>query len=186
MTSQTQVDTTRLIVVAAIGGAVALAFGVYARVHDPTHHALSTLFFSGTINLKTWLATVALGLAVLQVLTAMRLYGKIKVPRRVPAWLGDAHRLSGTLAFLFSLPVAFHCLWALGFAPAPTTTRTLVHSLLGCAFYGAFTAKVLIVRSHRLPGFALPLAGGLVFASLVGIWLTSALWFFQRQGFPSI
>jgi hypothetical protein len=61
----------------------------------------------------------------------------------------------------------------------------LVHSLLGCLFYGAFATKMVIVRSSNLPDFALPLAGGVVFATLVGIWLTSALWFFGNQGFPS-
>ena len=54
-------------------------------------------------------------LALVQLLTALRLYGKLRIPRKVPAWLGDVHRLSGTLALLFSLPVAYHCLWALGF-----------------------------------------------------------------------
>ena len=33
-----------------------------------------------------------------------------------------------------------------------------------------------------VPGWALPLAGGLVFAALVGIWLTSSLWFFTSSG----
>ena len=36
-----------------------------------------------------------------------------------------------------------------------------------------------------LPGYSIPIAGGLVFAGLVAIWLTSALWFFQNNGFPS-
>ena len=68
------------------------------------------------------------------------------------------HRISGRLAFIASLPVAYHCLWSLGFQD--TDTRVLVHSLAGCAVYGAFAAKVLIVRSKRLPGVALPIAGG--------------------------
>ena len=95
------------------------------------------------------------------------------------------HRISGRLAFLISLPVAYHCLWSLGFQD--TTTRVLVHSLLGCAFYGTFAAKVTIVRSKGLPGIALPIAGGLLFAILVGLWLTSAEWFIhQNGGFPSL
>jgi hypothetical protein len=61
----------------------------------------------------------------------------------------------------------------------------LVHSLLGCTFYGAFAAKVVIVRSHSLPGAALPLAGGLVFTILVAVWLTSGLWFISEHGVPS-
>ncbi len=63
----------------------------------------------------------------------------------------------------------------------------LAHSLLGCAFYGAFAAKVVIVRSKNLPGLTLPVAGGLVFSALVAVWLTSALWFIREMdGFPPL
>ena len=49
----------------------------------------------------------------------------------------------------------------------------------------AEAAKVVIVRSHNLPGIALPIAGGLVFSLLVAVWLTSGLWFISENGFPS-
>jgi hypothetical protein len=176
----------RLLVPLVGGAAVSIALGVYGRVHDPTGHALFTLFFTRTLNLKAWFATVAVVLAFLQVLTALRIYGKIKIPARAPTWLGDFHRLSGTLAFLFSLPVAFHCLWSLGFNPRSSQTRVFVHSLLGCAFYGAFAAKMVIVRSKEMPAWALPVAGGVVFTALAGIWLTSSLWFFTNFGFPAV
>jgi hypothetical protein len=124
-------------------------------------------------------------LAVVQVLLGLRLFDKISVPRTAPAWLGDAHRLVGTLAFLLTLPVAYQCLWALGFQS--TDTRVLAHSILGCVFYGVFTMKMLAVRVHGLPEAALPLVGGLVFAALVGLWLTSALWFLTSRppGIPA-
>ena len=112
----------------------------------------------------------------------LRLYGKIHIPRSFPSWLGQAHRLSGTLAFMFSLPVAYHCLWGLGFATEGGTRRVL-HSLLGCLFYGAFAAKVIIVRSKRMPSWALPVVGGAAFTLLVLLWYTSALWLFTNQGF---
>ena len=165
------------------GAAVAVGLGVYGRIHDPTRHALFTLFFTGTINLKAWFATVVVVLVVVQLLTALRIYGKINVPRQVPSWLGDVHRLSGTLAFIFSLPVAYHCLWALGFDKHIDHTRRFVHSLLGCFFYGAFAAKMVVVRSVDMPRWALPLVGGAVFSAAVGVWLTSSLWFFQHVGF---
>jgi len=175
----------RLIGLLVVGGAVALALGVYGKAHDPTLEQPYSLFFTGTIQLKVWFATAALGLAIVQVLLGLRLFDKIAVPRRAPGWLGDAHRLVGTLAFLLTLPVAYQCLWALGFQS--TDTRVLVHSLLGCAFYGVFTVKVLAVRVDGLPGATLPLVGGLVFATLVGLWLTSALWFLTSRppGIPA-
>jgi hypothetical protein len=175
----------RLVGVLLVGGAVSVALGVYGRAHDPTHEQPYTLFFSGTIQLKVWFATAAVALGIVQVLLGLRLFDKISLPRRAPAWLGDAHRLVGTLAFLLTLPVAYQCLWALGFQS--TDTRVLVHSLLGCVFYGVFTVKVLAVRVHGLPGGTLPIVGGLVFAALVGLWLTSALWFLTSRppGIPA-
>jgi hypothetical protein len=175
----------RLVLVLLAGGAVSVALGVYGEVHDPTGEQPYALFFSGTIQLKVWFASAALLLAVVQVLLGLRLYDKVHVPRRAPAWLGDAHRLVGTLAFVLTLPVAYQCLWALGFQS--TDTRVLLHSLLGCFFYGIFTVKVLAVRVRGLPGPALPLVGGVVFAALVGVWFTSAWWFFTSRppGLPA-
>ena len=60
----------------------------------------------------------------------------------------------------------------------------LAHSLLGCLFYGAFATKVVVVRSHGLPGIALPLAGGVLFTILIATWLTSGLWFISEQRLP--
>jgi hypothetical protein len=176
----------RLGITVAVGAAISIALGTYGRVHDPTGHALFTLFFSKTINMKAWLATVAVLFAIVQVATALRLYGRLNWPRTAPPWLGDLHRLSGTLAFAFSVPVAFHCLWSLGFKAHFSQTRVFLHSLLGCCFYGAFAAKVIVVRSKGLPGWALPVVGGLVFSVLVAVWCTSSLWFFSHNGFPSV
>jgi Family of unknown function (DUF6529) len=173
----------RLLLAAGIGAAVALTLGVYGHVHDPSQKLVFTLGLSSTIAMKVFLATIALGFAVVQLSSGAWVYGKL--PWAAPRWAGTAHRISGRLAFLLSLPVAYHCLWSLGFQDS--TTRVLVHSLAGCVFYGAFAAKVTIVRSKGLPGAALPIAGGLVFATLVLVWYTSALWFIEnRGGFPAL
>src|SRR6185503_19779810 len=129
---------------------------------------------------KVYLATAAVAFAIVQVISATWVYGKLGV--EPPPWAGDLHRISGRLAFLLSLPVAYHCLWSLGFQH--TDGRVLAHSLLGCTFYGAFAAKVVIVRSRDLPGAALPIAGGLVFAVLVAVWYSSAVWFIGENGWP--
>jgi len=172
----------KLLLILVARAAVSIALGVYGNDHTPTFSRPFELFFSDTITLKVWFATVAVVLAVVQVLLALRIYGKLKWPRVAPSWLGDAHRLAGTFAFLFTLPVAFLCLWSLGFQDH--TTRVLVHSLLGCFFYGAFVVKILAVRVRGLPNWLLPVVGGVVFVTLVGIWLTSSFWFFRNVGFP--
>jgi hypothetical protein len=181
-TTAGQPASVKLLVAAGIGAAVALALGVYGHVHDPSQQLVFTLFFSSTIAMKVWFGTVAVAFAIVQVVSALWLYGKL--PWKPASWTGYLHRISGRLAFLISLPVAYHCLWSLGFQD--TNARVLAHSLLGCAFYGAFAAKVTIVRSKGLPGIALPIAGGLTFAVLVAAWFTSAFWFVDQQGWPSL
>jgi hypothetical protein len=59
-----------------------------------------------------------------------------------------------------------------------------VHSLAGCFFYGAFTAKVLLVQSRRLPGWALPAAGGALAILVAVLWYTSALWYYSGYQLP--
>jgi hypothetical protein len=100
----------------------------------------------------------------------------------VPGWVPLLHRWSGTVAFVLTLPVAFHCLWALGLASG--SPRVLLHGLAGCLLYGAFTAKMLALRLPGLPGWTLPVLGGTVLAALVLVWLTSVLWFLTRPGLP--
>jgi hypothetical protein len=173
---------SRILVPALAGGAVAVVLGAYGRVHEPSGRAVDTFGFSGTLTMKVWLTTFATVLALVQLASALRLYGKIGTGP-APPWVSIAHRASGTVAVLLTLPVAYHCLWSLGFAPYDT--RTLVHSLLGCMFYGVFVAKMLGLRTRGLPGWALPVLGGIMFSVLVGIWLTSSLWFFTHAGFPS-
>jgi len=118
-------------------------------------------------------------LALVQVGSALVMYGK--VPRvTAPSWIGDLHKWSGRIAFLLTVPVAIHCLYALGFQHY--STRVLFHSLFGCAFFGAFTVKMLILPKQGLRGWVLPLVGAVVFALLIAIWLTSAYWFFSTFG----
>ena len=82
------------------------------------------------------------------------MYGKLPVRRPAPRRTATVHRWSGTVAFLFTLPVAYHCLWSLGFAE--TGTRQIAHSIFGCAFYGAFATKMLVLRIDGLPALRAP------------------------------
>jgi hypothetical protein len=169
----------KLVVPSLIGALVALTLGIYGRLHHPTGIAVSIAGFSSPGSVKSWLATGAAVLALVQVASALVMYGK--VPRvTAPPWIGGLHRWSGRLAFLLAVPVAIHCLYALGFQTY--STRVLVHSLLGCAFFGAFTVKMLILPKRGLPGWVLPVLGALIFTVLIAIWFTSAYWFFSTFG----
>ena len=173
-----------LVGAAAVGGAVALAAGAYGRLHAPTGQAIIDLGFPTVISMKAWFATAAFALALSQLTSALWMWGRLPLVGAKPDWLPTFHRWSGTAAFLVTLPVAYHCLWSLGFQD--TDARVLTHSLLGCAFYGAFATKLLVLRAERLPGWTLPLVGGSLVTLLTGIWLTSALWFFSTSGFPGL
>src|SRR6187549_3770623 len=146
----------RLLLAGTIGALVALTLGIYGNVHEPARDLSITLGFKDTITMKVWLASLSFLFALVQLITALWMYGKLPLGQP-PASLGSAHRISGRLAFLISLPVAYHCLYQLTFQD--TSTRVLIHSLLGCLFYGAFAVKVVVVRSPSLPGAALPIAG---------------------------
>jgi hypothetical protein len=173
----------RLLLAGLLGAAVALTLGIYSNAHNPASDLAITLGFTTTFTMKVWLATIAFAFALVQLGSAVWIYGHLPGVGSAPGWLGVVHRISGRLAFLVSLPVAYHCLYQLGFQHS--SARVLFHSIFGCLFYGAFAAKVVVVRSRNLPGIALPLAGGLTFALFAGVWLTSALWFIQKSGFPS-
>jgi hypothetical protein len=170
--------------VGLLGAAVAVTLGVYARVHEPAGRPLFTLGFSGTLPMKAWLTTIAFTLLFLQLATALWMWGRLPGAGTAPSWVGPLHRWSGTLAFVCTLPVAFHCLWSLGFATADT--RVLVHSVAGCAFYGAYAAKMLGLRVRGLPGWALPILGSAVLTTLALLWLTGSLWFFTQSGIAHV
>ncbi|GAA3449448.1 DUF6529 family protein [Dactylosporangium matsuzakiense] len=168
-----------LIVPFLVACLVSAALGVYGKLHEPTGVAVNIAGFSSPATVKVWLATLAFVLALVQLFTALVMYGKLSLFADAK-WLGPAHRWSGRLAFLASIPVALHCLYALGFGDY--NTRVLLHSLLGCFFYGAFAAKMLVLAKKGVPGWALPVLGGLVFTALSGLFVTSALWFFTTFG----
>ena len=160
---------------------VSLAIGLLAShaADEPYRAPFFHLFFSNTLHMKAWLTTGAALLGLSQLTTAARIYGKLNFP---PAgrFYSLAHRWSGRVAVLLTLPATYHCIFKLGFATYDA--RAAIHSTLGAAFYGALFAKVFIVRSSNYPGWALPLAGATLFAFLTLLWFTSAFWLFNTVG----
>ena len=173
-----------LLSLAAVGAAVAVALGVYGREHTPSGGAIFDLGFPSMRAMKSWLATISVALVVVQIVSALAMFGRLPWLKQSPKWVPFAHRWSGTTAFVVSLPVAYHCLWSLGFHTA--TARPLLHGLFGMAFYGAMTTKLLALRSSRVPKWAIPVLGSTLALTLTGVWLTSALWFFTNVSFPAL
>ena len=178
-----QIGAAGVLAAAGMGAAVALALVLYsAVVHEPATDLAITLGFADTITMKVWLTTIAVLFALFQLFSALWMYGRLPIASR-PSWLANAHRISGRLAFLFTLPVAYHCLYQLAFQT--TTTRVLAHSVLGCLFYGAFATKITIIHMPGRAGVWLPVIGGAVFTLLVVTWVTSGLWYITTSGIPS-
>ena len=171
-----------LAAVLLVGAAVAVALGVYGKAHTPAGRPIVQFGFSGVLQMKTWLSTAALALVLVQLLSALWMWGRLPGAGSAPSWVTPLHRWSGSAAFVLTLPVAFHCLWSLGFGT--TDARVVIHSIAGCAFYGAYAAKMLGLRVSGLPGWAIPVLGGTVLTTIVVAWLTAALWFFTRSGLP--
>ena len=168
-----------------LAAAVTAVLVTVGRLHQPDYSA--SLFGQvavGALVLKAWLATVTLGLAGVQVLLALWLYRKLPFAPAPARWVGMAHRLTGVVLIAVTIPVAVHCLIAYGVQL--TSLRVAVHSLAGCFLYGAFAAKVLLVRSRRLPGWVLPVAGGTLVTVIVVLWYTAALWYFNGFRLPHL
>jgi len=175
----------RLAAIGLLAAAVAVVLYVAGRVH--TVNPAFSLFgrqYVAAVALKAVLATVALGLAVLQVLLALWMYRKLPLAGSPPRPVPLAHRVVGFGLFALTLPIAVHCLIAYGVQL--TSLRVAVHSLAGCFFYGAFVAKVLLVQTRRLPGWALPTVGGTLAVVVAVLWYTSALWYYNGYQLPHI
>src|SRR6266567_7571892 len=80
----------------------------------------------GVLSLKSLLATVALGLAVVQVLLALWIYKKLPLVGQPPKRIGITHRTIGAVAVIVTLPVAIHC--AIAYGVQIGDPRVLIHS----------------------------------------------------------
>lgn len=172
----------------AVGAVVALGLGIFGRVHHPTLDGTTTLGYDTVLDMKV-VVTAAVGvLLVVQLLGALWMYGRLGIA--APSWVGPAHRGTGTVAFLLTVFVGYHCIWALGLEYGelhngePVPARAVVHGVLGCLVFGAFVVKVVAVRSRRSPGWFLPVAGGLLLASLVVVVGTSTGWYLTQEDWP--
>src|SRR5215218_6461466 len=137
-----------------IGALVAVGLGVFGKIHEPRFFSVNLAGFSNPVAVESWLATLATSLAVFQLASAFVMY-RLTPRGDAPAWIAAAHVWSGRLAVLASVPVAVHCLYALGFQSSDS--RVLFHSLFGCFFYGAFVTKMLLLTRKGLRGWVIPI-----------------------------
>ena len=72
----------RLLLAGGIGAAIALSLGIYGNEHAPATDLSITLGFADTITMKVWLASVGVLFALVQLGSALWLYGRLPLPRR--------------------------------------------------------------------------------------------------------
>lgn len=171
-----------LAIAVGVGITVAAVLAAYARVHPGDRGVITTFGFSTLLAMKSWLTTAAMVFVVVQVVSAMAMWGRLPGVAGSPAWASPVHRWSGVIAFVLTLPVAFQCIWSIGWAD--DSARTLAHCVAGLLFYGVFAAKMLALRLKGLPGWAIPVLGGTLAALLTIVWFSSAFWFFTQSGMP--
>ncbi|MFJ4964734.1 hypothetical protein EES43_27530 [Streptomyces sp. ADI96-02] len=164
---------------------VAVGVGIYffGTHHTPDYDSgLYGEHGAAAVDLKARLGSALLCLALIQLVLALWMYGRVPGARSAPRSVRLGHRVLGFLTFLFSLPIAYHCLETYGIET--TSPRTAIHSFAGCALYGAFVAKVIVVRSRRLPGWMLPVMGSLLVLGVALLWYTAALWVLNGDSVP--
>ena len=149
---------------------------------ESTYTDLVTSVFTTPIAFKAWFATAALAFGIVQIATGARIFGKltgiVPVP---PPRVNRIHRWSGRLAVLCTVPVAFHCVFILGFQT--DGARVFAHSLLGSFIYGVLAVKLFFVHDRDHPRWTLPVVGGTLFTVLALLWSTSSLWYFTEVRF---
>jgi hypothetical protein len=180
--AETRPAAWRLSWIGLLAVGIAVAIYVAGRLHQPDYSRV--LFGLDAFEVKSALSTIAIGLAVVQVLLALWMYRKLPGAGAPPRQVRLTHRVTGFGLFAITVPIALHCLIAYGVQL--TSVRVAIHSIAGCFFYGAFAAKVLLVRSRRLPGWVLPVAGGTLAIILGVLWYTSALWFYNGEHLPHL
>ncbi len=175
----------RLAAIGVLSAGVTVA--LYAAGRVTTVNPAASLFgrqYLAAVSLKSLLATVALGLTVIQILLALWIYRKLPLMDRAPRRVPLAHRVLGFGVLAVTIPIAVHCLIAYGVQLS--SLRVAVHSLAGCFFYGVFAAKVALVQTRRLPRWVLPVAGGALAIIISVLWYTSALWYFNGYQLPHL
>ncbi len=124
----------------AAGAAVSPALGAYSVVHEPTGRDFVLYGFDSAAGWKNALTLVVAVLLVAQAAIGFKLAGLFGLRPTGRPWLSELRRLIATVAVGLSLPVAFHCVWVLGFDS--DSPMGALHSILGCIAYGCVVAAL--------------------------------------------
>ena len=124
----------------AAGAAASVALGAYSVAHEPSGRDFVLYGFDSSAEWKNALTLVVAVLLVVQAAIGFKLAGLFGLRPAGRLWLSELRRLIATVAVGLSLPVAFHCVWVLGFGSDSPVGA--LHSILGCIAYGCVVAAL--------------------------------------------
>ena len=130
---------------------------------------LEGLMRDNITEVKVVLASVALALAVYQLVLIAVGYGKVRPPFLGARPASTGHRTIGDVIALLLVVVGVTCVSVYGFDDDET-----LHAIAGTALLAILTLKVAVVRRGLGLGRALPLLGISVFTLLAVTWASSA------------
>jgi plastocyanin len=146
--------------------------------------ALRPGIFDDIIEFKVWLATIVLGVAVLQVASMASVYGWLPVPDRIKEPLAIFHRWEGRTIVFVAVIIAVLCILDPGPQSSPDRQRN--HTYLGIAILALLTLKIGVIHfAPKAHTAVLPVLGLAVSGVFVGLWYTSsyAFWFEGGSGY---
>jgi len=128
------------------------------------------------IFVKAGLASIALLLAIMQVLLMLQLYGKIRIFPGSRATLAWWHRREGDVLLLIFVGIAYHCITRA--VIDRLSSRVISHAVFGSLLLTVILFKLLVVRwlSSVMPYVAW--IGSALFVLTTGAVLTSAGYYF--------
>ena len=128
-------------------------------------------------------ASVAFGLAVLNLLIMLQLYGKIRLFSGAPEFLARLHRRQGDVILVLFVLIAYNCVTR-GYVD-PGSPRVLAHATLGSLTLAVITFKFITVNWTPPLMTDVAVIGATPFVVTTSTVFTSALWYFTtwiREG----
>ena len=143
-----------------VGGGVLVFAGWIALAHAvPATNA-------NQFRVKSWLALVAVGGAIVQLATISRVYQWTKrIPPGTVKALAATHRWSGRITLVVGGAVMYMCM------TGPFASGFTTHRLVGYLLATVIVVKVVILRANRFGGW-LPYLGTLAVAGWITLFLT--------------